>query len=158
MDKVDIIHMGGITGAGLYMVNGVAAGDCIFELPGTIMPASCARERHIRISKDFSLEQPRKFGKDYYLNHSCNPNCFIECHCGWPTLVARKKIQRDDELTINYNALYEYVEPFICYCDAPICIETVSGYGRLSYADKIFVQDDLTPYLLEMFENEKNGL
>jgi uncharacterized protein len=158
VDKVDIIHMGGLTGAGLYNIESVSAGEYILELPGEIMPMELVSGRFIRINRYFALQQPRKWTHDYYLNHSCDPNCYIDCHCGWPSLVARKRIKRDEEMTINYNAVWEYVPSFKCYCEAAICIGDVSGFNDLNRADKIFTKDDMTPYLLELFEDEQNGL
>ena len=74
----------------------------------------------------FSIEEP---GEDltYFMNHSCDPNVWMRDAI---TLVARRDIQPDEELTVDY-ALFEADEDFIrswrCMCGSPLCRGKVGG-------------------------------
>jgi hypothetical protein len=64
---------------------------------------------------------------DDYLNHSCDPNLWLE---GTLTLVARRSISAGEELTVDY-ATWEIDEGWQlsgqCNCGAKMCRRRVSG-------------------------------
>ena len=64
---------------------------------------------------------------DDFMNHSCDPNVWMQDEV---TLVARRDIAADEELTADY-ALWEATEdhamPFACRCGAALCRRTITG-------------------------------
>jgi hypothetical protein len=64
---------------------------------------------------------------DDYMNHSCDPNVWMADEV---TLVARRDIAADEELTADYamwEATEEYVMPWNCRCGSPLCRKTITG-------------------------------
>ena len=63
----------------------------------------------------------------YYHNHSCDPNTWMRDEV---TIIARRDIQRGEELTIDY-AMFEANEdcimPMECKCGAPGCRKQITG-------------------------------
>ncbi len=74
----------------------------------------------------FSVED-RGDDPSYYINHSCDPNLWME---GVSTLVTRKDIKAGEELTADY-ALWEadenYVSKWECHCGSPFCRHKITG-------------------------------
>jgi SET domain-containing protein len=74
----------------------------------------------------FSIEE--KGGDDgYFLNHSCDSNLWLNDAF---TLVARRAIERGEELTLDY-ALFEsdesLVAPWRCRCNTSACRNVLTG-------------------------------
>lgn len=132
-----------------------SAGECILDFHGEIVPAVVAKSNSIRINTHFSLQLPRVPRLEWYINHSCIPNCAIDFTLGLPTLVAAKTIKKGQELTYNYNSVHRFVSPFKCGCEMPGCCEEVKGFNCISLVEKIFIQDDLSPYLLRLYNEER---
>lgn len=153
MEAVELSHSV-VTGYGLYASLPISEGECILDFPGDILPADIARPGSMRLDEHFALEMPKCRPTAWYVNHSCSPNCYIELR-GWPALIASQKINKGDQLTINYNAVWEDVEPFDCHCDAVVCLTRIAGFNYVSPADKIFLSDELSPYLKDVYQREK---
>lgn len=65
-------------------------------------------------------------GRDYYINHSCDPNLWMEDNV---TVIARRDIAPGEEVVGDYavwEAEPEYVLPD-CRCGSPLCRETITG-------------------------------
>ncbi|MGK7876655.1 MAG: SET domain-containing protein-lysine N-methyltransferase [Xenococcaceae cyanobacterium] len=66
-----------------------------------------------------------------YINHSCNPNVFldmegIEFHRG--RVLAIKQIKEGDELTFFYPSTeYSMIQPFKCLCASENCLNEIKG-------------------------------
>ena len=92
--------------------------------------AEDAKKRGLAVMQwDTSLFSIENRGADdgYFLNHSCDSSLWLEDPF---TLTARRDIQPDDELTIDY-ALFEADERLIvlsnCACRTASCRNTVTG-------------------------------
>jgi len=63
----------------------------------------------------------------YMMNHSCDPNVWMNDEV---TLVARRSIEPEEELTIDY-AMFEadedHVLPWECKCGSPTCRKKITG-------------------------------
>ncbi len=58
------------------------------------------------------------------INHSCDPNAWLE---GMDT-VARRRIARGEEITLDYATFYgDRMEPFDCRCGAALCRAVIRG-------------------------------
>jgi SET domain-containing protein len=80
------------------------------------------------------------------LNHSCEPNCFLDfvCLC----VRAVKDIAAGEEITINYMATeYEMHDSFRCDCGSPSCLQTIRGFKFLTRNQRFKLKPQLSPYL-----------
>ncbi len=74
----------------------------------------------------FSVED-RGDDEAYFLNHSCDPNLWME---GRDTLVARRDITAEEELTADYilwEANENYVSTWDCHCRSLLCRSKITG-------------------------------
>lgn len=61
-----------------------------------------------------------------YLNHSCNPNAYIDVHS--LQLIALRDIKPQEEITFDYERTeLAMKEPFACNCGAANCRKFISG-------------------------------
>ncbi|OGE35166.1 hypothetical protein A3C32_02485 [Candidatus Daviesbacteria bacterium RIFCSPHIGHO2_02_FULL_41_14] len=82
----------------------------------------------------------------YFINHSCDPNLWMK---GISTVVARRDINKDEELTADY-ALWEAdeseIKPWECQCGSPRCRHKITG------------KDYKLPELQQRYENHFSEL
>lgn len=63
----------------------------------------------------------------YFVNHSCDPNLWMK---DISTLVARRNITKDEELTADYvmwEADENYVSKWECSCGSSLCRKRITG-------------------------------
>jgi hypothetical protein len=66
-----------------------------------------------------------------YLNHSCNPNCYIDVDNF--ELIALNQIQKGEELTFFYPSTeWDMSEPFQCHCSTSACLQKIQGAAHIS--------------------------
>ncbi|SCZ94660.1 BZ3500_MvSof-1268-A1-R1_Chr12-3g04028 [Microbotryum saponariae] len=83
------------------------------------------------LDKDIFIDATKKGGKGRFLNHSCNPNCFV---AKWTIgkkmrmgIFTKRSIKANEELTFNYNVdRYGHVAQE-CYCGEPNCVGFIGG-------------------------------
>jgi hypothetical protein len=124
-----------IHGTGLFTSRTFARGEPLLELGGFLfsigeVKAGLARPESLTgYSDEWYLGSPRSYPSaiDEYLNHSCDPNLWLESQV---RVVARHAIVSGEELTIDY-ATFEIDDnwrmPSPCNCGAPTCRESVTG-------------------------------
>lgn len=91
----------------------------------------------VSIYKDFYLGPVTMNGLDdaEIFNHSCDPNIGIK---GQIVLVARRKIQKGEELCFDYDTTETSSEGwFICKCNTKSCRKKIDGS---SWKDKKFIK------------------
>ncbi len=82
-----------------------------------------------------------------YLNHSCDPNVFIDVDC--LMLRALKDIAIGDELTLFYPATeWEMAQPFQCSCGAEECLGWIGGAKYLS--PRLLARHVLSPHIARL--------
>ena len=124
---------------GMYAVNSIEA-DEIVE-PHEEQPHVLVSHEHVR--KNWNAEQQRWFSEYAYpltdeifvswsqdpeqwkpINHSCDPNTWLE----GMDLVARRRINAGEEITIDYGTFYnERMAEFACACGSSECRKTIRG-------------------------------
>jgi len=118
-----------IEGLGLFATAGIAAAETVMRLGGQLIDDAAlaslappyssltiASGRHLLIDP----ADPVRYG-----NHSCDPNLW---HDTATALVARRRIQPGEELTIDY-ATHTGIETWTmnCRCGTTLCRGTVTG-------------------------------
>jgi hypothetical protein len=85
-----------------------------------------------------------------YLNHSCNPNVFLDLES--LTLLAIKPISIGEELRFFYPSTeWKMDQPFECSCGSNLCLGTISGAHNLSNAQ--LTNHKLSPYIQQKLIN-----
>jgi hypothetical protein len=125
-----------ISGRGLFTCEAIAAGAVVATLAGRLVDGAelsrlliAAGHEHryldtISVDNDLHLILPPN-QPIHYGNHSCDPTLW---HDGAYTLVARRDLEPDTELTVDYAT--QTAEPDFrmpCNCGAPGCRGVVTG-------------------------------
>jgi uncharacterized protein len=73
----------------------------------------------ITIGDDIAIDGAVGGNETAFINHSCDPNAFIQVVPGQKVAIfARRDIQPGEELTIDYR---DPDHPEVCHCGAPNC-------------------------------------
>jgi hypothetical protein len=64
---------------------------------------------------------------DHHLNHSCDPNAFVQYEGNASHIVARRGIRVGEEITSDYNVNISGGTAWPCHCKAARCLGTVMG-------------------------------
>ncbi|KAE8213810.1 hypothetical protein CF327_g2710 [Tilletia walkeri] len=98
------------------------------------------------LQREEYLDATKKGGKARFLNHSCNPNCYVE---KWQVgkhmrmgIFARREIRAGEELTFNYNVDRYGNDAQDCFCGEPNCVGSIGGKTQTDIAtfDDIFIE------------------
>ena len=146
------------SGKGLFAKKIIKKGSKLFHFNGEIMDGAYTdRIKSLQIDEDKFLESTAESKFDDFLNHSCNPNCRID----WQTLnlTALKDIQKDEELSFDYNiSEYDLLNggnfSFKCECGSKNCIGEVKGFKHLSLEQKNKIRKFISPFLKNKCEQD----
>jgi SET domain-containing protein len=140
-------------GRGLFATRPIRHGAVIFHFEGLRGDDAHTNAESLQIDDDAFLESTMKF--DDFLNHSCEPNCFIDFEK--LNLVALQNIQKGEELTFNYNTTeYDLVNliedcSFKCKCGSAACIGEIQGFKFLTLEQQKRVEKYLSPFLKKRY-------
>ena len=82
-----------------------------------------------------------------YLNHSCDPNLFIDVRAG--QVMTLRPIAVAEELTFFYPSTeWRMQAPFSCACGAPLCLEQIRGASELPAG--VLQRYRLSPVIVEL--------
>ncbi|KAG8835930.1 histone methyltransferase set2 [Serendipita sp. 399] len=155
--KVDIVQTE-MKGFGLRAASTIKRDDFIYEYLGEVVsePAFLKRMRDygeegiehfyfMMLQKDEFIDATKKGGIGRFVNHSCNPNCYV---ARWVVgsrlkmgIFAKRDIQMHEELTFNYNVDRYGHDAQKCYCGEPNCIGFIGGKTQtdLGGMDDLFI-------------------
>jgi SET domain len=113
--------------------------EILVEFTGTIKDTPDKHSLQIAEGKHLSgIDWPE------YLNHSCNPNCYVHVDTVGVWLMAKRDIKLGEELTFDYNTTeYDMANPFICAC----CGKIINGYKYLTDEERKKIDPWVLPYL-----------
>ena len=122
-----VISGGSAYGARLITDQPFRRGEVIYRIEGQRIVEQ-ATYQTIQIGHGQHIEE---LGVIAYLNHSCQPNTFIDVTR--MAVIATCDIPAQSELTFFYPSTeWEMDRPFICLCGAPQCVRLVAGAKYLS--------------------------
>ena len=127
-------------GRGLVATETVGEGKVVERLEGRVVPHSRIPEGEIRNA--FEIDDDRWIvpqSDARYLNHSCDPNCYVS---GKLDVITLRKVLKGEELTVMYNevTIEKYMKTgsilpkwddrrsFDCICGTPNCLGRVDRY------------------------------
>ncbi|TYZ63887.1 hypothetical protein PybrP1_006250 [[Pythium] brassicae (nom. inval.)] len=137
-------------GFGLVANELIRAGEFVIEYVGEVIDdEECERrmiqyrdrgETHfymLELDKDTVIDARYRSNESRFINHSCDPNCMTQ---KWNVggvlrigIFARRSIQPDEEITIDYNFSH-FGEAVDCKCGSAACTGTI---GRKRSAPKL---------------------
>jgi hypothetical protein len=92
---------------------------------------------------------------EYFINHSCNPNCFIKIAAKKAFLISLRPIAKGEELTYDYSATStEDTDTWEmdCNCSQFYCRKNITGYKSLPLPKQMeYKEKDIFPkYIKEL--------
>jgi len=116
-----------IDGTGLFAGRAFDEGETVVVLGGSLIDdaelARLSRHSSLAIGEGVNLLQdeddPARYG-----NHSCDPNLWLADEV---TLVARRRIEEGEELTVDYATMTVVPWRMECRCGAATCRGVVTG-------------------------------
>ena len=141
-------------GYGVYTKKPWKKGEKVLVCEGEILPTYMANVRHsITLNAHFSYEWKSNAAYDY-VNHSCNPNCYIDLSNGMPALIALRDIPSEEEICYNYNTaaldLCKNWISFPCHCGNENCIGLIKGFMYLTPIQEKEVLSMCIPFIKEV--------
>lgn len=127
------IRKSSIAGKGMFAKEDIAEGETVIKWGGRFFTTD---EINIKNKDDFlliqidenlwSAEEYDEYEDDYFINHSCDSNCWM---IDGRTFVAKVNIKKCEEITADYS-LFEsedYVSKWECKCSSIDCRKIITG-------------------------------
>jgi len=137
-------------GMGVFASRRLAAGTKVFEYRGRprwIWEIPKRRWEHcFQVGYDKYLV-PRAGSIGWYINHSCDPNCWIS---GRRSVVTMRDARRGEELTFDYSTNVGWDGfAMACRCGKGNCRKVITSYSMLDGDLKIKYRGHVSPFLLK---------
>lgn len=107
-------------GRGVVASRPIAVGERVLTFHGAEVDRRGSHTLQVGKNAHLEVEPPGRF-----VNHSCDPSCGIRDRT---TLVARRRIEKGEEITFDYAMTEEEMTPFRCGCGSVVCRGTVTGF------------------------------
>lgn len=137
-------------GKGVFACAPIKKGDHIITFTGPLWHRSECDfdDYHLQVGPEHYLGPSGS--ADDYVNHSCEPNAGFE---GGLHLVAKRDIERDEEITMDYGAVIDEhdFDGFPCTCGASTCRGLVQSFRHLAPLKQQQLKPWVLPYLRELY-------
>lgn len=120
-------------GKGVFAIQMIQVGEPVIIYGGEYTDKKGAEKEKssgkliMQWDEDLYSVEDRGTGKGYYINHSCEPNTWMnDAH----TIAALKNIEKGEEITIDYAVLNNgdnYLSKWECKCGSPNCRKKITG-------------------------------
>lgn len=128
-------------GKGLFANRNFVEGQTILKFNGKFMTLNKIEELQEKNGVDSFLQvSPNLYidlsgHSEYFVNHSCNPNCYVKVIANNAFLVASRLVVVGEELTFDYaltstEDATSWVMP--CNCKSYNCRKFISGFPTMS--------------------------
>jgi len=114
-----------IAGQGLFAAQDIKKGTDIMQYTGEKIPKAESKRRLaegnayiVELNDRWDIDGSTLDNLARYINHSCDPNCFVEKTTRTLWIVALRPIKAGEELSYNYG--YD-AKKYPCTCGAPNC-------------------------------------
>lgn len=137
-------------GLSLFANRPFKKGERIISLKGKLNKSSKAAPEAVQFDENYFIDT-RDYVPEDFINHSCNPNSFIDFNKKY--FVAIKNIKKNEEITYNYLTtdynMSKYKTNFKCSCGSRNCFKQIRGFKYLSKKEKMKLKPFLSPFLLK---------
>ncbi|MBI3633747.1 MAG: SET domain-containing protein-lysine N-methyltransferase, partial [Candidatus Vogelbacteria bacterium] len=155
-DYIQVYHTR--NGQGLFTNKRLSRNEWMFQFGGVVKDEKESTVMSLQIDNDKFLETQSIESTDNFLNHSCDPNCYIDWDSMW--LRAKRDIYDGEELTYDYNTSdwdnlsLKRKEPawFICQCGSGDCLRKMLGFKHLDKRDQERRLPLAAPYIRKNME------
>lgn len=120
------------TGLGVFAVREFKDGERVLIFEGPLLHFSEISDftHTIQVGEDLFLGASG--GVDDFVNHSCDPNCYLRGERGTLELVAFRDIAKGEQLTFDYSTCLLLEPPLnACLCGTSTCRGSVDRYYDL---------------------------
>ena len=121
-----------INGKGCFATRRFARGRKIAEYAGERISNAEAKRRSRRrvlricaVNTRWSIDGSRGGNGTHYMNHSCQPNCYMKILFGHILFMALRDIEPGEEITLDYISTL-HPDSKRCSCGAPQCRGTIN--------------------------------
>jgi hypothetical protein len=143
-------------GRGIITKTDVTQGEAILRFSGHLVTGKEVRNPNAALQVDQDLFLESQGAIDESLNHSCNPNCYVDFED--LTLRALKDIRHGEELTFDYNTSeYDLMQQdcaFLCHCGSKNCIGNINGFRYAPLEHRKRIEQLLSPFLRRKREKD----
>lgn len=159
-------NTGSIHGFGLFAAEDISAGTRIWQLDEPIYSwdeiQTWPEDRFTRFRRygfqcgvdQFSLPE----GLSREANHSCDPNTWWSVDDVIMTSVARRDIQRDEEITYDYATCdIDLIFDIECHCGTALCRGRITNLDHLNPDWQVRYGEHLPPHVLAAINGVKEG-
>jgi SET domain-containing protein len=129
-------------GYGLFAQHEYKKGSTLLVLHGMRIDSNHPKLSHraVQISKN-SFVEPQRFSGIWYLNHSCEPNAYVDMK----RLIARRDIKTGEEITADYSLFITFPEwDMECECKTAHCRKLILPFEKLAKRPRKFVSSYLS--------------
>lgn len=151
--NVDVFQAGQ-KGYGLRALEDLQADMFVYEYIGEVINERRFRQRQkeyeeqgekhfyfMMLQKGEYIDATKKGGFGRFINHSCEPNCYVD---KWVVgnrlrmgIFTKKVIVRGEELSFDYNVDRYGGEATPCYCGEPTCLGYIGGKTQTEAANRL---------------------
>jgi SET domain-containing protein len=130
------------TGKGLFTLKQFEKDEVILKFQGKTLKREDIKDvvdsdNLLQIGPDLFLDISGFYG--FFINHACQPNCYLKIMTNQAFLVAMKTIKKNDELFFDYSSTSTDTKDtwlLKCKCHEFYCRDEVSGFRYLPDALK----------------------
>lgn len=109
----------------------------IWDIPKAVWPYT------MQVGYDLYVV-PRKGSRVWYINHSCDPNCYLTGR----TIVAARDVAKGEELTFDYSSDVDWPGfRMACRCGTRRCRKVVRAYRSLSGSQRRRYGEHVAAYI-----------
>lgn len=143
-----------IHGQGMFAKRQISGGEIVVIWGGIVYDISDIQSGIVKLDTVVVLSEGQYLGDpadngidyDYYLNHSCDPNTWMQDEI---TIIANKDIKEGEELTIDYavwetNTAWKIIS---CKCGSKICRGHITGMDWKLQELQLRYKDHFIPFL-----------
>jgi len=129
MEEKFVVAPSLIHGTGLFARVPIKAGERIIEYVGeriskaeSLVRCEAGNPYIFDLDDEWDLDGSVEWNIARFVNHSCGPNCEVECIDGHLWMSAIRPIIQGEELTYNYGYEYAEYKEHPCACGAVNCV------------------------------------
>lgn len=137
------IRTSSIHGTGMFATEAISEGADLIEYVGESIGFAEAMRREFdaafdhgryifKVRDDLFIDGSRGGNIARFVNHSCEPNCFIRNERDKVWIVAKRDIALGEELSFDYA--YDVPVPDQCRCGSPRCRGTMTSVTPAPHA------------------------
>lgn len=114
-----------IAGIGIFTATAIAPGEVIMTIEGPRTPDRSSYS--FQIGWNLHVEPE---GRARYVNHSCDPNSWVDTSLTPPVIRARRAIRAGEEITVDYSLFENELPggPMLCSCGNASCRREIVGF------------------------------